>query len=408
MTSRERVMKALNFEEPDRVPLDLGGTIMSGIMAQALYGLRKELGLEERPPRVYEVFQMLGEVEADVVEALGIDVLPVEPQVQFFGLKRERYKPWRLFDGTPVLMPGDFEVALDSRGDFLLREGGRPDGPVAGRMPKEGYYFDMPAVAAFDPAFCPPPIEELRKTTERISDEDLAFLAARATRLRRETDKALLLGCWGSCGLPWVGGIPEFLVLMGTDREYVRRLFEFRTETALLNLERLWAAIGGNIDILGLDGTDFGAQKSELFSPAWFEDLFLPFYKIQNDWVHQNTTWKTWLHSCGSIVHVLPMLVESGVDVLNPVQCSAQGMDPSWLKQMFGREIAFWGGGVDTQHTLPFGTPDQVAAEVADRIRIFAPGGGYVFNPVHNVQANTPPRNIAVAYETARRMGGRA
>jgi len=258
---------------------------------------------------------------------------------------------------------------------------------------------------AFDPAFTPPPIDELRKSVRPISDEELEFLASRAARLRRETDKALLLGCWRASGLGRVGSIPDFLALLATDRDYVRRLFELRTETALVNLERLWQAVGEEVDIVGIDGADYGSQRGELFSPRWFENLFLPFYKIQNDWVHKNTTWKTWLHSCGSIANILPMLVESGLDMLNPVQCSAEGMDPAWLKENFGGRLAFWGGGVDTQRTLPFGTPEEVAAEVEERIRIFAPGGGYVFNPVHNIQANTPPRNIAVAYETARRAG---
>jgi uroporphyrinogen-III decarboxylase len=403
MTSRQRVLKALNFEQPDRVPLDLGGTIMSGIMAQALHELRRELGLEERPPKVYEVFQMLGEVEADVVEALGIDVLPVEPLVQNFELKRERYKPWRLFDGTPVLVPGAFEVETAANGDLLLHKGGRAEAPVEGRMPKDGYYFDVLSRTQMDPRFTPPPIDELRRSTDPIPDGDLEFLAARAARLRRETDKALLLGCWGRFGLSWVGSIPDFLVLMGTDPDYVRRLFEFRTEMALANLERLWKALGDDVDIVGLDGADFGAQRCEQFNPAWFEQLFVPFYTIQNRWVHENTTWKTWQHSCGSIANILPMLVETGLDILNPVQCSAEGMDAAWLKRTFGGRITFWGGGVDTQRTLPFGTPQEVEAEVAERIRIFAPGGGYVFNPVHNVQANTPARNIVTAYETARR-----
>ena len=137
-------------------------------------------------------------------------------------------------------------------------------------------------------------------------------------------------------------------------------------------------------------------------SPDWFEDLFLPCYQVLNDWVHEHTTWKTWQHSCGSIPHVIPMLVESGLDVLNPVQCSAAGMDPAWLKESFGDRLAFWGGGVDTQKTLAFGTPEDVAAEVEERIRIFAPGGGFVFNPIHNIQAGTPPENIIAAYEAAR------
>ncbi|MBN1837917.1 MAG: methyltransferase [Spirochaetales bacterium] len=404
MTSRERVVAALNHQEPDRVPLDLGGTIMSGIMAHPLDRLRRHLGLEHRPVRVYEVFQMLGEVEMDVVERLGIDVLPVEPPVQFFGLRREGWKPWRLWDGTEVLMPGQFGVEVDSRGDWLLHTGGDPSRPVEGHMPRGGYYFDMASMTDTHYDYVPPSLEEVRKE-ERFGSEELEFLAARAETLRRDTDKALLLGCWGKFGLPWVGSIPDFLMLQALDPPYVRELFAVRTETALDNLARVKRYLGDNIDILGLDGTDYGAQNAELFSPDAFEELYVPFFREQNDWVHAHTSWKTWLHTCGSVPNLLPMLVETGLDILNPVQTSAAGMDPAWLKERFGERLSFWGGGIDTQRTLPFGTPEQVAEEVRERIRIFAPGGGFVFNTIHNVQADTPPENIAAAYDTARIAG---
>lgn len=405
MTSRERVLKAVNHQEPDRVPIDLGGTAMTGIMAQALHPLRKELGLEERQVKVIEVFQMLGEVEADVVDALGVDVLPVEPLVQLFELPRERWKPWTLFDGTPVLAPGDFDVEINERGDWLLHSGGRPDAPVVARMPRDGYYFDDPGLIDMHPGFTPPPIEELRKAEPPLPDEEIAFMAECARQLRRTTDKALILDVWRHAGLGRVGSIPDFLILLATDQDYVKRLFEFHTELTLINYERLWKAIGDDADMIFIDGKDYGAQRNEMFSPKWFEKLFLPWYKIIYDWVHEHTTWKTWQHSCGSIPNIIPMLVESGLDVLNPVQTSAAGMEPADLKQKFGDRLTFWGGGVDTQHTLPFGTPEEVAAEVEERIRIFAPGGGFVFNPVHNIQANTPPRNIITAYETARNAG---
>jgi hypothetical protein len=377
---------------------------MSGIMAHPLTRLRDYLGLPKRPVKVYEVFQMLGEVEMDLVERLGVDVLPVEPPVQFFGLRRENYKPWRLWDGTEVLVPGQFRVETAPNGDWLLRDGGDPGRPVVARMPKGGFYFDMASITDAHDDFSPPPLRTVAQENT-LSTEDLELLQARAERLRKETDKALLLGCWGKVGLPAVGSIPDFLCLLATDRAYVRDLFAVRTETAIRNMEKLKEHLHDNIDILGLEGSDYGSQRAELFSPDWFAELFVPFFRQQNDWVHANTSWKTWQHTCGSVTKILPMLVESGVDILNPVQCSANGMDPVWLKERFGRDIVFWGGGVDTQKTLPFGSPEEVERQVAERIRIFAPGGGFVYNAIHNIQQGTPPANIVAAFDTARSVG---
>ena len=384
MTSRERVLMALNFEEPDRVPMDLGGTIMSGIMAHALDRLRKYLWLERRPVKVYEVFQMLGEVEMDVVDRLGIDVLPVEPLVQFFGLRRKNYKPWKLCDGTDVLVPGQFEVETDPEGNYLIHNEGDINKQVEGRMPKDGYYFDMQSMTETHLDFNPPSLDEIKKENH-LSRKELEFLQKRAEKLRKETDKALLLGCWGKVGLPSVGSIPDFLCLMAMDKTYIKDMFAIRTETAIKNMVLIKEYLGDNIDILGLDGYDYGSQKAELFSPEWFDELFVPYLKEQNDWVHNNTNWKTWQHTCGSITKIFPMLVETHLDIINPVQCSAEGMDPAWLKNTFGKKLVFWGGGVDTQKTLPFGTTEDVKSEVMERLKIFAPGGGYVFNPVHNI-----------------------
>ncbi len=404
MTSRERVMLALNHQEPDRVPLDMGGTIMSGIMAHALDRLRKELKLEERPVKVYEIFQMLGEVESDVVERLGIDVLPVEPLVQFFDLERRNWKPWKLWDGTDVLVPGNFNVEIDAEGGLLLHDGGDPLRPITGKMPKNGYYFDMPATTTSDPDFEPPPLSEVARENH-LETRDLEFLAARAEKLRCETDKALLLGCWGNFGLPGVGGLPDYLCLMLTDQDYLKDYFAVRTETALKNLEKVSRVLGDNVDILGLEAFDFGSQKTELINPDLFEELFVPYLRIQNDWIHEHTSWKTWQHTCGSVTRIIPMLIDTHLDILNPVQTSAAGMDPAWLKAQFGDKLVFWGGGADTQKTLPFGTRQEVIDEVTERIRIFAPGGGFVFNPVHNIQQDTPAENIAAAYDTAREAG---
>jgi len=404
MTSRERVLTALRHEEPDRVPIDLGSTVMSGIMAHALVRLRDHLGLPRRPVKVYEVFQMLGEVETDLIDRLGVDILPVEPPVLFFGLRRENYKSWTLWDGTELHMPGQFQVERDNDGSYLLHDEGDLAQPVVARMPADGYYFDMPSMLECHDDFRPPPLGEVSKENH-ITAEELEFLQARTERLRSATDKALLLGCWGKVGLPAVGSIPDFLMLMATEPGYVKDLFAVRTETALSNLEKLWSCLGDRVDIIGLDGSDYGSQRTELFSPDWFADLHVPYLQQQNDWIHANTSWKTWQHTCGSITRILPLLVDTHVDIVNPVQCSAAGMDPQWLKQTFGSKLVFWGGGVDTQRTLPFGTADEVAREVTERLRVFAPGGGYVFNPIHNVQHGTPPENILAAFDTARTAG---
>jgi hypothetical protein len=404
MTSRERVRAALDLREPDRVPIDLGSNLQSGIMAHALDRLRRFMGLPARTVKVHEIFQMLGEVEMDVVERLGADVLPVEPLVQFFGLRRENWKPWRLWDGTEVLVPGQFEVETDPEGGWLLHAGGDPAAPVEGRMPRGGFYFDMPGLTASMPDWQPPALAALRGE-HVLGAEELECMQARAEHLRSTTDKALMLGAWDSTGLPWVGSIPDFLMLMVTDKAYVRDLFAVRTEVAMQNLERLHACLGDSIDIIGMEGNDYAGQGSEMIAPDLVEELCVPFWKAQNTWVHACTTWKTWFHSCGAIARLLPMLVDAGVDAINPVQTSAAGMDPRALKEHFGRRITFWGGGVDTQRTLPFASPEGVAAEVRERICILAPGGGFVFNPVHNIQQGTPPENIVAAYDAAREAG---
>ena len=404
MHSRERVLAALDHREPDRVPIDMGSNLTSGIMAHALDRLRRHLGLERRPVRVHEVFQMLGEVEMDVVERLGADILPVEPLVQFFGLRRENWKPWKLWDGTEVMVPGQFDVEADFEGGWLLHTAGDRANPVEGRMPRGGFYFDMPALTESRLDWRPPSLAEARKE-HVLGAEELEFMQARAEQLLKTTDKALMLGAWDTTGLPWVGSIPDFLMLMLAEKAYVKDLFAVRTEVAIENLEKLKAHLGDSVDIIGMEGNDFGAQNAELISPELFEELCIPFFREQNAWVHRNTSWKTWYHCCGSITRILPMLIDSGVDVINPVQTSAAGMDPAWLKERFGGRVVFWGGGVDTQRTLPFASPDQVAAEVRERMRILAPGGGFVFNPIHNIQQGTPPENIEAAYEAARTAG---
>ena len=409
MTSRERVLTALDHREPDRVPLDLGGTFVTSIAATALHHLRRRLGLEDRPVKVYDAYQMLGEVELDLVERLQLDCLPVEPPALTMGLRRENWKPWRLMDGTQVLMPGQFDVAVSPGGDWLFSPGGDNTQPPVCRMPRGGYYFDTIGYGDWHPDWEPPSLESLRESmlssVSVVSDEDLGFLQAHARLLRRNTDKALVLGAWPYLGLAYVGSLTDFWCLLGRDPGYVKELFALSTERAVTNLERLWGALGEDMDVIAVTGLDFGTQRSGWFSRETFVDVYLPGLRRQFQWIHAHTPWRIFEHSCGSIAHLLEDLADAGLDALNPVQTSAAGMDPRWLKETFGGRLTFWGGGGETQSTLPFGTPEEVRAEVAERMRLFAPGGGFVFNPVHNIQPNTPPENIIAAYEAAREYG---
>ena len=232
------------------------------------------------------------------------------------------------------------------------------------------------------------------------------------TASTHETDKALVLNMGGTAfgdialvPAPFlkdprgIRDVAEWYMSTVARYDYVYAIFERQCEIALKNLASLYQAVGNKIDIIFMTGTDFGTQNGPFISPKAYRRLYQPFQKRLNDWVHENTTWKIFIHSCGSIIKLLPDFIDAGFDILNPVQTSATGMDPQTLKSEFGDQIVFWGGGIDTQKTLPFGTPDEVRQQVKERIDIFGPGGGFVFNSIHNVQAGVPVENLLVLYE---------
>jgi uroporphyrinogen-III decarboxylase len=417
MTSRERVQAALEHREPDRVPIDMGGSLTSGIMVTTYAKLRDRLGVGGTPPKVADVLQMLAEIEFPVLEKLGCDVVPLLPAGGFFGLRYTGWKPFRTFDGTEVLMPGQFNYIVDTSGDLLLSPGGDISKRPRGRMPKDGYYFDI--IPYQDPdAWDRLDPDEFAEQFTRLDDETLGHLRARADDLYRNTGFAIL-GGFGGGGL---GDMPlvlaselespkgirkydDFLIAHVTHPEYIKGIFARQTERCIENLKLYREAVGDRINAIFISGTDFGTQRGEFISPDLYREIYLPFHKRINEWVHANTKWKTFFHTCGSIYHLIPSLIEAGVDILNPVQCSAANMDPQRLKGEFGDKVAFWGGGVDTQKTLPFGTPEEVQREVAERIRAFAPGGGYVFNTIHNIQAKTSVENLLAMFSAARQFG---
>lgn len=417
MTSRERVREALNHREADKIPFDLGGSAVTGMQASTVYKLRQALALDPpgTPVRVVEPYQMLGEIAPDLMDATGIDVACLWGRKTMFGFENGGWKEWRLFDGTPVLVPAGFNTHPEPNGDILLYPEGDATLAPSGRMPKGGYYVD--AIVR------QPPIDEAALRVEDnleeftpLAEEDIEHFRMEAERLYTQTDKALLASFGGTAfgdialvPAMWlrnprgIRDIEEWYVSTVSRRDFVVNVFERQCATALANLERLHNAVGEKVAAAFTTGTDFGTQCGPFISRKTYRDLYQPFHKEVNTWIHRHTGWKSFIHSCGSVRGLIPDFIESGFDILNPVQCSATDMDPGALKREFGGALTFWGGGVDTQQTLPFGTPEKVAEEVRARIGEFAPGGGFVFNPVHNVQGGVPIANLMAMIETFNR-----
>lgn len=393
MNSRERVLLAINHQEPDRVPIDLGGTRQSGIAAATYHRLKQLLGVQS-PTRVFDIFQMLAEVERPTQERFGADVVGLYRPSVAFGIRNENWKPWQLFDGTPVEMPGGFEPVFEDDGDIVLVRDGKP----IARMPNGGFYFDRletyPGAAHVDLVTFRPPL---------LPNEDCDFLHLQAEAIYQNSDFAIV----APLGPPYelfyglgTGNFEAWICTFATEREYIAELYEILVTAWLENLRRFVAAVGDRVQILQICD-DFGTQTAPFLSVKMFRERLLPFYKRGLDWIHANTSMKVLLHSDGAIYPLIPSIIEMGVDILNPVQTSASGMDPVRLKAEFGDQLTFWGGSLDCQQTLPFGTSEQVADEVSQHVRAFKPGGGYVFAPVHNIQAGVPPENVVTMFNTA-------
>jgi hypothetical protein len=417
MTSRDRVLTSLAHAAPDRLPVDFGSTSVTGVHVSCVAALRDYYGLERRPVKVVEPGQMLGEVEEDLKRVLSIDVEGVYKLGSKWGFRQERWKPWRLYDGLEVLVAGDFNTTVDDRGDTLIYPQGDLTAPPSGRMPAGGYFFDNIVRQA--------PIDEERLNPADnleefgpVSEDELAHLE-REARQARATGRAVIANFGGTSfgdislvpgpSLPHPRGIrdvTEWYISTRTRRDYLHAVFEGQCEIALANLARIAERTRDLVDVVMLCGTDFGTQTSSFCSAATFNELWLPYYRRINHWIHSHTTWKVFKHSCGAVEKFLPSFLEAGFEILNPVQCSATGMEPAVLKEKYGDRLTFWGGGVDTQHTLPFGTPQEVREQVLNRCEIFARQGGFVFNAVHNVQAGTPVENMAAMFGALAEFNG--
>ncbi len=418
MTGQERVIAAIEHRDPGGVAVDFGGTMVTGMHVLCVEKLRDRYGLEKRPVKVCDPYQMLGEIEDDLLDATGADTVMLPPPNTMFGFRNENWKEWRAPWGQDLLVSGHFRTTAKDNGDVLIYPGGDTDAPPSGHMPYDGFFFDT--IIRQDPIDedALDPADNLQEFGP-ISDDDLDYYRREAERLAagdRAVCSSVAGTAFGDIALvpaPFlkhpkgIRDITEWYMSTAMRRDYVRAVFDRQSQIALENLARVRDAVGDRIDILFVCGTDFGTQASQFCSPETFAELWAPCYRRINGWIHENTTWKTFKHSCGAVEPFMQLFADCGFDIINPVQCSAAGMDPEHLKRHYGDRLTFWGGGVDTQKTLPFGTPDAVRAEVLRRCEIFAPGGGFVFNTIHNALANSPLANLAAMIEAVGEFNGK-
>jgi len=397
MDARERVMAAIGHEPVDRVPMDFGAMRSTGIMAIAYNKLKNHLGFGHLPKtKVYDVMQQLAEPDLEVVDCLGGDVVQVHRLAPAFGAKITEWREDILPDGSECLVPESFRPVVLENGDRVILDGGRE----IARMPAGGLYYEFSYFPLAD-ARTPSDIE--KRGWPLISQEEVLFLKQQAERWRRETDKAIL-GAFGGNILEsgqFDFGWGEFMVRLCADRKLVEYYLDRLVEWHLENLELYLGAVGDKIDIIQM-GDDLGTQQGLQLSPEMYRQLIKPRHRKVYQYMHEHSDVKVFLHSCGSIVEIIPDLIEIGVDILNPVQTTARGMEPETLKRNFGKDITFWGGGCDTQHVLPFGTVEDVKRDVEERLRIFAGGSGYVFTQIHNILADVAPEKVVAMYETAK------
>lgn len=410
MNSRERLQRTLNREPADRVCVDFGATHVTGISVSTLSKVRKALlGEDDYRVKVIEPYQMLGEIDEQLTEALGIDVVGVLGPKTMFGFENKDWKPFTMFDGTEVLVPGNFNVTPDDKGGWYLYPEGDMSAAPSGHMPRDGYYFDT---------ICrQEPIDEDKLDPAdnlvefgQLAREDiqpLVDLADKAVKADKGTilsapgtgfgDIALVPAMWMK-RTPGIRDVEEWYISTAARRDYVYKVFEGQCEIAMRNLKLLIDTLGDKIQVVFTTGTDFGTQRGLFISVQAYRDLFKPFHKAINDFIHANSNWKIFIHSCGAVKELIPDFIDAGFDILNPVQCSAAGMNARELKEEFGKDMVFWGGGVDTQKTLPFGTAEDVYNEVRERIEIFNNPTGMVFNTIHNIQAKAPVENVLAMF----------
>ncbi len=408
--SRKEFHSTINHRQPGKVVVDFGATTVTGIHVLIVEKLRNHYGLERKPVKVIEPYQMLGEIDEELIREMGIDVIGLFGEKNMFGIVQDKWKVHRTLWGQEVLFPGEFNYTYNENGDILMYPEGDLSSQPSAIMPKSGYFFDaLERQKPIDESTLK--VDDNLEEFGLINEHDLEYWKNQVDSV----DHGLkgIVATLGSTALgdialvPGVGlknpkgirNVAEWYMSTLTREDFIKELYGRQTDIAIENLKRLFKVIGNRIDVAYICGTDFGTQNSTFCSPETYRSLWLPYYKKVNNWIHDNTGWKTFKHSCGAVEPFMELFIESGFDIINPVQINAAGMDPKLLKKKYGDRLTFWGGGVDTQKILPFGTPAQVKNQVKQLCEIFNNKGGFVFSTVHNIQANVPFENVVAMLE---------
>jgi uroporphyrinogen decarboxylase len=406
MNSRERILAAVEHREPDRVPVDIGSTPSSGISAIAYGNLKRHLNMTAGHTRVYDVCQQVAQPEDMILDRFGVDVVDVG---RAFNTDDACWYDVTLADGQRAQYPAWFHPERQPNGSYVAR---LPNGLDIAHMPAGGTFFDQtvfPYLGGY-----PADFRNLSKDIGKVMWAALAHspwdhagepdfwnqIRQKALELRAAGNRALMLviGCnlfeWGT----FLRRMDNFLMDLLAESEKVEALVEALTELHMAGLERACQSVGDVVDIIRF-GDDLGTNNSPIMAPAVYRRLFKPHHARLCDYVHKHSSMKTFLHSCGSIYRMLPDLIEAGYDIINPVQTNCKEMEPERLKKDFGKDICFWGGGCDPKSILNKATPAEVKNHVKRRLDVFMPGGGYVFNTVHNILPEVPPQNIVAMFE---------
>ncbi len=403
MTSRERVLEALNHRETDRVPVDFAGHLSSGISAIAYAKLRRRLGLPERPVRVCDPGQQLAIVDDDVLDRFGVDTVELG---RAFALDDTDWADWALPDGSPCQMPA-WSLPERTDGAWVMRD---LDGRVISSMPDGALYFEQTYRPFADGDDDP---SRLRDALSRRGyagmgppgplaegKEGAARLREGAERLRNRTDRAIV-GVFGGNLLEFgnfMYGMDRFFMLLAGEPRKAHAFLDAVVELHLENLERYLGAAGGSIDVI-VFGDDLGMTTGPLISPAMYREFFKPRHAMLWERAKELAEVKVNLHSCGGIRELLPDLIEAGLDAVNPVQINCKGMDLEGLKRDFGADIVLWGGGCDTSRVLAVGPVSEITGHVRRQVGTGRRGGGFVFQQVHNIQADVPSDHVIAMFD---------
>ncbi|MCF8112612.1 MAG: hypothetical protein K9K21_02030 [Desulfotignum sp.] len=399
-SSRERILKAVAHIEPDRLPIDLGGTDCSTIAIGPYHQLCGALGIDANPYHIVDICQQIVIVDDRVADKVGSDA-------RVIWHLPEHWRDGRAHDGTPVKYPAGFKPKSLPNGDKVVMN---KEGKACLRMPADGLYYDI----------CHHPLEHLKNPDEIVAyqhefdgmdrpewyDMPLETLEKTVENIRLTSDRALV-GCFGGHVFQagqFLRGWSTFLMDLAGQPAMAEAVMDKLVQSHIRAFDRYAETVYKHVDIIEVCD-DLGMQNNTWVSPQTYRKMIKPYHQRLYRHIKSKTDAKLLLHSCGSVLPLIPDFIEIGVDILNPVQYSAKNMDLAVLKRDFGADICFWGGGVDTQKTLPFGTPEQVADEVKRCIDILAPGGGFVFSVVHNITNKVPVKNILAAFQTARSHG---